>query len=178
MESNPIRQAALEAVERMKATWPGARWTVIGEHEYEQALMESGDPELIDKAVTAAIRSTESRYPPPVGELVSVLRTLEERKLFERAKSGASWNRSIDEDALRDAIAALDYAVNDPAYHAEIEEQIRSIRSRLPDKGASVDAEQGPKYRLADPLHRDPPGTLRFRLHWPERKERHDADEL
>ncbi len=67
-----------------------------------------------------------------------------------------------DESALRDAIAALDY-FDDPAELADLEEKIASLRRRLPDRGARVDAREGVQYVRGDRQPGDPPGSRRFR---------------
>ena len=71
-----------------------------------------------------------------------------------------------DEGALRDAIEAFEcWPSDDDDYRKEIEEQIASIRRRLPDHGASVDEEIERTVRFGRGRTRptDPPGTIRLR---------------
>lgn len=73
----------------------------------------------------------------------------------------------LDEDALRDALAAYaTWPESDAGYLAEVEAQIVSIRRRLPDRGARVDEAIAGSVRFERamrPQPTDPPGSVRLR---------------
>lgn len=165
------RDAAVESIRRMKAAWPAWSWAAEMEREYGRALMDVGDPELIELGTTRAIREVSGRFPPPLADLLQLIeRCRIERKVAE-AGGAREYQASItvDEGALRDAIAALDYA-RDADERALIEDQIASIRGRLPDRGARAEEMMARETRFlaAAPDPYDPPGTLRFVVVYPD----------
>ncbi len=153
------RDAAADAIRRMKSAWPAWSWSLDMEREYGRGLMSVGDVGLIEEGTTRAIREIPGRFPPPLADILVLVERVRMTQLGEH-RSGTR-NISVDEAALRDAKAALSYARTDDD-RAHIEEQIASIRRRLPDRGERHDRQATERFLQADPHPYDRAGVLRF----------------
>lgn len=152
-----VRLAAWDAIKRMKTAWPAWTWSNEMSAEYGKALMTIGDPDIIDDGITQVIRRTPGKYPPAIADVLQIIEAVRAENAAPPPPVRKS-SRSVDESALADAIAALDYAHTHDE-RTEIERQIASIRRRLPEDAHEP---RGIRHIAAAPDPRDPPGTLRF----------------
>lgn len=154
------RLAAWDAIKRMKTAWPAWTWSDDMQAEYGRALMAVGDPDLLYDGITQVIRRTPGKYPPAIADVLQIIEAVRAEKALADAPPPPirKSSRSVDESALADAIAALDYAHTHDE-RTSIEQQIASIRRRLPD---DLHEPRGIRYLAGAPDRRDPPGTLRF----------------
>lgn len=170
--SNGLGVAVETALRRMKTVWRVQQWTPDLIEEYRRVLVRVGDAGVVDQVADTMIGESTERFAPPPGAFAKLGRELTESRRPDTSSRGRT-SRSIDEDALRDAVAALGYATDDQE-RAWIEEQIKAIRSRMPNRGADVDLADAKELRFVEavPDHRDPPGTVRFVVIQPDEERR------
>lgn len=74
-----VRQAAGQAVARLRAMWPAFNWgepgaTVSAARDYGEGLAAMGDADAITRGITRALRVEGGRFPPPLADLLVYVR--------------------------------------------------------------------------------------------------------
>lgn len=145
-------QTVNRSIGRLRAQWPASGWTDLMVQEYRRALRSLEEPEVIDAVVTRVIDEHDGRYVPQVATILAIGKAQRPRRRSAQAQL------SVDEEALVDAINALDGELfKDAEGQAMVRSQIEAIRRRLPDRGARVEGQMAEQIRFvqAKPDHRD-----------------------
>jgi len=159
-------QVVAASVIRLRRLWPRQLDGPDIISEYRRVLTEAPDAPTLTAVVDRVIDETSDGYLPRPGAFVKVIAEATARGRREKLPSKIH-SRSIDEAALIDALAYLE-SVKGTDDEDFAEGLIMSIRKRLPDRGATVEARGGVKFVRADPYRYDPPGTVRFAVRQPD----------
>lgn len=173
-EDGSLDRVVAQSIVRLRRLWPHALDGPELIAEYRRVLSRAPDPATLAGVVDAVIDAEADYLPRPAVFVMAISEAAKRKRRESVPHTEGHSRRWIDEAALRDSLAFLQEC--DTAEDVEYaEEQIRAIRMRLPDHGASAEEGQAVHFTRSPAKYYDQPGTIRYRVTqigggkpWPE----------